>query len=326
MLDPQALEVPEAQIGFTDMTLPLIRYEIISYFVRLRSQSYAAANGQTADPPSFHQVDEAMDECRNKVEERYLKFCDPSKPFHWFVTIVARMMIARVWANVHHPLQLGKMGDQPSEGIRDRTFIVSLEILESWLVIVVDQKIRQWNFAFQNYSPWQSLAFVLLDLCTRSRSKLTDRGWTTATKAFDEWTETIADRTHDLVWNRMRRLLEMAQRSRPAIAAESDLKNDKAPEVPGIAAIEADIGAKRCQEENQMPTCTTTQCLAPDAGSFAQTSSIHQPISSDVDLSVAFHSNPLPFIRWAAELDAQMEQNDNIAHHLALFDEGNNWW
>jgi hypothetical protein len=267
-----------------------------------------------------------MEECRNKIEERYLKFCDPSKPFHWFVAIVARMMIVRVWANVYHPLQLGNNGATMPEGARDRTFVVSLEILESWLVLVTDQRIRHWKFAFQSYSPWQALAFVLLELCTRARSEMIIRAWTTATTCFEEWAKTVADKKHDLVWNRMRRLLEMAQRSRAAIAPEIEVASKRPLEFSNSAPIEACLGTRASLRDNQMPTCTSTYTLPPENRPFTQISGLDQSAFNGLDLGAAFDSNPLPFLRWAAELDSGGEQPDDIGQNLALFDEGSNWW
>lgn len=326
MLGPKSTEAPEARIGFTDMTLPLIRYETITYFVRLRSQTYAAANGQSVETTSFLQVDEAMDECRNKIEERYLKFCDPSKPFHWFVAIVARMMIVRVWANVYHPLQLGNNGGALPEGARDRTFVVSLEILESWLVLVTDQKIRHWKFAFQSYSPWQALAFVLLELCTRARSEMTIRAWTTAAKSFEEWAKTVADKKHDLVWNRMRRLLDMAQRSRAAIPPESEVMSNGPSECSNFAPIEASLGTRPSPRDSQIPTCPSIHSLPQEDHLTTQIPGLDQSAFNGLDIGAAFDSNPLPFLRWAAELDSGGEQPDDIGQDLALFDEGSNWW
>lgn len=299
-LDPSSPTIPEEQIGFSDMTLPLIRYEVITYFVRLRGEFYAAAKDQNSRTPDFHQVDEAMKECRSKIEDQYLKYCDPSKPFHWFVTIVARMMISRVWMNVLHPLQLGV---EVGSLAKDRIFIASLETLEYWLILDTDERIRQWKWAFESYSPWQALAFALSELCTRGRNETMDRAWVTTTKAYSNWTKTITDRKHDLVWNRMKTLMEMAQRFRGDIGQEYH------------TGVRVDV--------QDYPE---TSIVPPETESTSNALENYQNSLNAFNLPNTSDSNQLSIVHWPTESDLQLGQNEDLVQTLALFNEGNNWW
>lgn len=214
-LVPGCLDLPLLRTGVTEMSLSLMRYEIISVIWQLRSQSKACGIAYDAEHSHsiVQEIDRITDDCRKKLETQIFQYCDMDVPFHWLITTVARMMLAKTWVNVHHRFQLAGVGNDYKEHGRDRLFSMSLTIVETCLLLEREQSIQQWKWAFRNYVPWQALTFILSELCVRKKGDTTDRAWKAVEGAFLEWADVAAEKGHDILWLRMKKLLAKAQRA-----------------------------------------------------------------------------------------------------------------
>lgn len=214
-LVPGCLDLPQLRTGITEMSLSLMRYEIISVIWHLRSQSKTCGIAYDAEysHSAMQEIDQITDDCREKLETQILQYCDMDVPFHWLIATVARMMLAKMWINVHHRFQLAGIGRDYKEHGRDRLFSMSLTVVETCLLLEREQSMQQWKWAFRNYVPWQALIFVLSELCVRKQGVTTDRAWKAVQGAFLEWAEVAAEKGHGILWLRMKKLLAKAQRA-----------------------------------------------------------------------------------------------------------------
>lgn len=128
---------PVAREGITEMTLSLIRYEIISTIRKMRPsllvpKLYDAETGRITQ------------ECSKKLETRYLRNCTMNIPFHWFIATVARMMVAKMWISIHHRSQLDVGVKVLPTSCKDRIFTTSLEVVEVCLLLDREESAKQW--------------------------------------------------------------------------------------------------------------------------------------------------------------------------------------
>jgi hypothetical protein len=249
------------------------------------------------------------------------------------------MMIARMWINVHHPLQLGHAAGSISGPIRERIFKVSLEIVRAWLCLDTERAIRQWRWAFQNYVPWQALAFILSELCIETQGTMVDNAWTTAREAFNNWTKNSTDNTHNLLWIRMKKLMAMAEKARASAVSQA------------TSALGNSITLDDHLQHSSRLSLSENVTLDPEAFSFLEGQQIpHHATTTQTGLSIDSRSsrgaeqqtshwypdnealmgdfatnpvgNPFELVRWATTTD----ESDTIIDNTALFDELDNWW
>lgn len=332
-LDSTSVEPPAVETKFTETTLSLARYEIVSELRRLRSKFYIPGNLLDGESyPSLREIDRATDDLKGRLEEKYLKHCNAKLPFHWFMIVVARMMVARMWICVHHPVQLGVARGSLPDRIKDRLFIVSLDIVEAWLLLQSETKFRKWRWAFQNYVPWQALAFILLELCIRTGSDANNHAWAIAGRAFEEWTKLTADKKRDFLWLRMRKLMAITERSRAAVSAKASAGSSTFPQTDTSNAGEAiwlrdwPLGPQGAPfQESSVPAVHAVQTAGGDHGKTSHATEqqdSHLNFEDDNFMSLDF-DNPFDLVRWANEVDygaSASEQN------VAIFEEIDNWW
>lgn len=203
----------------TEMTLPLMRYEIISVSSRLMSQLKLSTVSKH-DQNFAQEIDEVTNACKTKLELQYLKYCDLTVPFHWFASIIARMMLAKMWINLHHYFKTYR-GGKLTEQEKTRLFEVSVEILESSLLLEKEESMTQWKWAFQNCLPWQALALVLFQICeqTQQNDKM-DHAWILVQNGFNEWIYGTDKKTGPL-WVRMNKLMEKARKARALLSSRT---------------------------------------------------------------------------------------------------------
>jgi hypothetical protein len=279
-LTPGAVTNPTPQIGITEMSLSLIRYEISGVICKLRSPPFVCVEEQDLDisTSTVQKIDKITDECRMKLDFQFLKHCNMNTPFHWLIATVTRMMVAKMWINVHHRFKVGA-GNPLTQKCRDRLLSTSIEIVESCLLLEKEESTRKWKWAFRNFVPWQALAFILSELCVRGQDETMDQAWKTVQSAFDEWADIGRSKCHDSLWIRMRKLFEKARRIRTSNEVEgSDFHG------PDLEA-NADTVTRHCTD--------STNCLPTDLELPADL--------SETTWSRNGFSPNLPEISWAME-------------------------
>lgn len=261
-LVPGSVDRPLPHNGITEISLLLIRYEVILSASGISAQLLASAQNAAKNSDAMaQQIDQVTDDIRAKVENQFLKHCNTEIPWHWLIVTVAKMMLARLWVSFHHRLNLGGFDDSRARGycyreIRERLFMTSIEIVESCLLIDRNESTAQWRWAFRNFVPWQAIAFILSELCSRNQDENSKRAWDSVLSAFAEWTNLARDKRHNLLAIRMQKLFEKAKRLRCEAISGNGTGGQRAPvelvTPPVQRAIKSDIkGLNRSQ--NQIP-------------------------------------------------------------------------
>jgi hypothetical protein len=99
-------EFPEERKGFTDMTFPLLRFEIATIFRRIFYIPPGPARcTEVFAGLTIQQKEEWISDCHKAMEEKYLKNCDMSIPLCWVTATLSRLIMSKMWLVVYHPSQ-----------------------------------------------------------------------------------------------------------------------------------------------------------------------------------------------------------------------------
>ncbi|KGO62951.1 Transcription factor, fungi [Penicillium expansum] len=218
-LSPHSVETPPERIGFTQMTLTLVRCEIL---ISRRKSMQMTCPGPNGPNILFKNRNLAIEKSKRLLEERYLQFCDLSIPIHWVVATIARVALARLWLVSHFSLLTAQGFEANNWPERCEVLILTaIEVLEFVYLLETNVNTAKWSWLFQGYVQWQAFAFVLSELCVRPGSSFSDRAWTAVDRVWERWNKI---RTHKdwLIMRPLERLMKRASatRTRQLIGSE----------------------------------------------------------------------------------------------------------
>lgn len=172
------VELPEERTGSTDMTFSLIRFEVANIFRRILyippgpvRCTELFANLSIADKEKW------ITECHHRIEEKYLKDCDMSIPICWVTATVSRLIMSKMWLIVYHPHQRKDGGVSLPQETKDKLFITSLENVEYSILLETEARTMKWGWLFRTYAQWHAIAFLLSELCVRTKGEAVERAW-----------------------------------------------------------------------------------------------------------------------------------------------------
>ncbi|OKL59524.1 hypothetical protein UA08_05418 [Talaromyces atroroseus] len=204
-ISPDSKTFPPERHEFTDMTATLIRAHISTVYRRL---NYVQP-GQNSDPIQFEERKKIIEEWHNMLNEKYIKYCDMQVPIQWSCATVARLLVAKLWLIVHHPLFKDNMSTLSPED-RNRILLTSIEVIEFTHLLVTSESTTRWSWLFGAYIQWHPIAFVLAELCVRPRCPGVDRAWLAVDSVFDTWRQRSAAKKASL-WRPLTKLYKKAK-------------------------------------------------------------------------------------------------------------------
>lgn len=215
-LDPDATEPPTPRTGVSEMTFCLIRYEICSLTRRLSYVPPGSGCPQRASLVTLEEKERMIKECADRLEEKYLQYCEEAGPLYWVAATVARLITAKMSLIIYHPLTQPGLPSPLSQDVKDRLFMASIEILEYSSVLKSEASTRQWGWLFHTYVQWHAIAFILAELCVRSPSMIVDRAWRAVDAVFNDWGGAVSHSkaSSGMLWQPMRKLMAKARRKR----------------------------------------------------------------------------------------------------------------
>ncbi|PKX89574.1 putative C6 transcription factor [Aspergillus novofumigatus IBT 16806] len=205
-LDTQ--EPPEERVGFTEMTFFLVRCEITAALRRVSSMCPTSLPHpeNTQRPPDS--CAKLIQEVNKRIEERYIRHCDMNVPVQWVCATVARLILAKLWLMVHHPMtRQDPAASNLTIASRENLFVTSVEVAEFTRLLGQDQTTTKWSWLFVTNMQWHLIAFVLSELCVRPLSPLTDRAWQVVSSLYETWGRTAKHRK-GMLWRPLSRLMK----------------------------------------------------------------------------------------------------------------------
>jgi hypothetical protein len=199
---------PEERVGFTEMTFCLVRCEITAALKRV---SYMCPTGLPHSENTQRPADSCgklIQEVNKRIEERYTRHCDMNVPVQWVCATVARLILAKLWLIVHHPMtRQNPAASNLTIASRENLFVTSVEIAEFTRLLGQDQTTSKWSWLFVTNMQWHLIAFVLAELCVRPLSPLTDRAWQVVSSLYETWGRTTKHRK-GMLWRPLSRLMK----------------------------------------------------------------------------------------------------------------------
>ncbi|UKZ74868.1 hypothetical protein TrVFT333_002538 [Trichoderma virens FT-333] len=254
-LTAQMKDAPQPRIGLTEMSFSIVRFEATALFRRLQYASTSSVAKGNKDQDLAEKMKQ-VSESQKRLQELYLKYCDLSEPFSWYIYTIAQVVFTKMRLVAHHPyLRRSGYAELPQE-TQDRLFTSSITILEYWLALNTEKKTRKWRWLCETYIQWYALTFLLSALCVRSESEEVERAWNAVDatlrlglklsstsykragsnpKGLSEIDETSCD-----AYKPLRRLIEKARAAR----SRTSLPKDNVAQVPqaGITGLTTQDG------------------------------------------------------------------------------------
>ncbi|KAF2237244.1 hypothetical protein EV356DRAFT_511953 [Viridothelium virens] len=211
-ISPDMTEFPELRAGFTEMTFSLIRCEVTSTFRRL---NYVPPNPKMCfekfSSATFEDKKRWVTECHQRLEERYLKYCDMSVPLYWVTATTCRLIMAKMWLMIYHPFQRKDGGRSLPPDVKDKLFLTSLENIEYMLLLETEAQTMKWGWLIKTYVQWHALAFLLTELCVRTKGPMVDRAWAAVERTMKGQVLVQGDEKRGHLWKPLRKLWAKAK-------------------------------------------------------------------------------------------------------------------
>ncbi|KAH7067146.1 fungal-specific transcription factor domain-containing protein [Paraphoma chrysanthemicola] len=220
-LHPDMTDFPEERQGFTDMTFCLLRFEVANIFRRMlyvppgpdRCNVFFA--GLTIE-----QKEKWITECHQRMEEKYLANMDMTVPLCWVTATISRLIMSKMWLIVYHPHQRKDGGATLPQETKDKLFITSLENIEYSMLLETEARTMKWGWLFRTYVQWHAIAFLLSELCVRTKGEAVERAWRALEATAGRWwfplNNSSAHRKgqQGCLWKPLRKLLAKAKAAR----------------------------------------------------------------------------------------------------------------
>ena len=310
-LDPKMSDPPVEHNGVTDMIFSLLRYEV-GYGLR-------SLHGGPSPHSVWHKLGsnclsseeklKFIDEFEARLQDKYLKHCNPEAPLDFVSITVARSIICRMRLFMQQPRQVS--GDaKVGKDYAEKKFQLSIEILENAHVLLSSESTQKWRWNFQTFIPWHALSHILSELCIRTKGQAVDRAWAAVNAVCHDYYETVVESNKGLVWKPIRSLLAKAralrreallQRHDPG-SLSSDTSSVQELNVPTIDAAFVDI--------------STAAPPAPDGYPYTDSSS--QGAQFDLFQFGTFSVNPWPNPYDSEGLDVNMFIDPEIGKENGL--------
>ncbi|KAE8555772.1 hypothetical protein EYB25_000470 [Talaromyces marneffei] len=204
--------VPELST-LTDMTLSHITHKLAFIFRKLLFPNQI----------SFTEKEQMIKSLSHEFESLYFQKCDANIPIQWYLSMVSRLLILKLWLSLRYPLQGRDQPIYPNTGTtRDQTLRIAVLILEIMNMYENDPKSVRFKWVGRTWVQWHPLAVVLAELCVQTQGPLVDRAWAVVESVWNTFGKQVADTTEGILWKPLKRLLKKAR----AAYQEAALKRD----------------------------------------------------------------------------------------------------
>ncbi|KAJ5763761.1 hypothetical protein N7533_002442 [Penicillium manginii] len=279
-ISPEMTETPTEREGFTDVTFCLIRCEITCALRRANYGCSATRFSMGNSGPSIENCERMIHIISSRVEERYIKHCDMNIPIHWAAATVGRLILAKLWLVVHHPMTRKDRVTSVSQATRQSLFLTAIEVLEFGRLLEVDPKTAKWGWLFRTNMQWHGVAFVLSEVCVRPICPVTDRAWNAISSLYGDW-KSQATHKKGMLWRPLAALMKRAATSRAKQQAELRSKFGPNPIPYKHSTVEFAAAHHHTLPHIHMPTDSPAHSPLPVQGPVSDSN----PNPLDIDLS-----------------------------------------
>ncbi|THW24157.1 hypothetical protein D6D23_05348 [Aureobasidium pullulans] len=175
-LYPEAIEALAPRTGITDMTLPLVGYEITRLVSTINIPDSFDFDADGADARMNQAIARKMrmvGECQSRLQSDYLQYANPSGPFDWMTTTFTRLMLTKRTLLIYHPLN-GAATRPLTPEVKDQLFSASIDTVQYSHALKFEPRIEKWAWFFRGFVQWHALAYVAAELGHRTGTSEVD--------------------------------------------------------------------------------------------------------------------------------------------------------
>jgi hypothetical protein len=170
-LDPELKRVPQERDGLSDMSVARVSFGMCDVTRQMM------AHGMPEKAPSPEEQSRLLNEIYQGAERDFLQYSNESgNVTYWALVIVARLVMAKMTLLVYLPLLFSSKDDFSAE-LRTRLLISGIEVAEYNHALNNELACRQWRWAFQTYTHWYSIVYMMIEISRRPWSPISERAW-----------------------------------------------------------------------------------------------------------------------------------------------------
>lgn len=207
-------EMPQANLGRTEMSFTLVRFEGSNFARRIVfSDKFCQENS--------YEILTAPEKCvvinkfREQVEQQYLSTLDKSIPLDFITAASIRLILVKLKLTVNKPRVR-----QNQHLIMQKSFRrTCVEILERARMLRQYEKGRQWLWLFQTYLEWDALSYLFINLSLVPAGDDVNLAWSAADDIYEYW-KNRSDIFLDRRWRNIEELRSRALHARDLVQRE----------------------------------------------------------------------------------------------------------
>ena len=194
-LDPKMQEPPVPYTGASEMIFCLVRYTVGQHFERAKMLAAFDGNWQKlSDETPVPNKDQQIDEIESKLENKFIKYCDPIVPLHLLAASVARSAVYSMRVMAHHPRQQPDGGIHMPQAERDELFDNCLKLIDYANLSYSMKSVQRYLWHTSSHFQWHAFIYILGELRFRKTGEQVDRAWRQVEEVFEHYPDVITRR------------------------------------------------------------------------------------------------------------------------------------
>jgi hypothetical protein len=143
-LFPEMTEPPKEKIKITKNALTLLRCEIQTVLCEFMPPSGIALpfDSLTNRAVTLEEKDKIIEQLEDRVETKFLRYCDPSIPIHQFLSIIVRSGLCKIKLFAHKPSQWADASTKIPQKERDLIFKLGIKLLRYIDLIYINPQLK----------------------------------------------------------------------------------------------------------------------------------------------------------------------------------------
>ena len=185
-LHPSMVELPAEQNGATEMIHCLIRYEVGNFMKSGGAKSTLDGSWQkfSSSEISVRHKEEAIQGMEKHLEQRFLRYCDPSIPLHFVSAILARTTACKMRFRAYHPRHYWARPESVPQEEKDMLFSICVKLLEHDNIIHSNSTTQRFLWHVDSQFQFDALIHVLSELRSRRAHAEIHGAWEQVDKVF----------------------------------------------------------------------------------------------------------------------------------------------
>jgi hypothetical protein len=235
-IEPETTQMPREREHLTDMTIPLVSFEVCKLVRQMMAQS------SKEDAPGIEEQSRLLNEIYQKVDRRYLQYSvESGNIVYWVQVNVTRLVMAKMTLFIYLPILFSSPSEHFSDQIKTKLLVAAIEVAEYNHALNAEHACRHWRWIYQTYTHWHAIVYLLIEILRRPWSPIVERAWVALHSQWLIPAQSHMDKNLR-VWVPLRKLTAKARnhrdaelerlRSNPQAAERLEMEDQRLP-IPG---------------------------------------------------------------------------------------------